>query len=271
MRAKGKDEDGEATLIVGRRLALHLMMQPDVSTKLLSDPRLKDQGFLSRILPASPQSTAGTRYQHPDNAEHAAYEEWARQSLAAYNHRVSAFLEHPATMAAGERNELAPRVLRLSADAARLCRQYADHIEGKLGPSGDYAPIVGFANKMPEHACRIAAVLTLFEGGPHALDISYNAFWSATLLVDFYASEALRLWDAAVKHPDIQAGEKLLAWFQKRPMEAVELQTVYQLGPAQVRTKADAERILKLLEDHNLVSRLAGIKAMWRLRAPIAA
>ena len=54
--------DGSAVL-PGRRLALHLMAQPDAAARMLSDPVLMDQGFLSRLLVCSPQSTAGTRFQ----------------------------------------------------------------------------------------------------------------------------------------------------------------------------------------------------------------
>src|SRR4051794_24552993 len=49
------------SLLPGRRLAVHLMMQPDVASVLLSDPVLQDQGFLSRFLVASPVGIAGTR------------------------------------------------------------------------------------------------------------------------------------------------------------------------------------------------------------------
>jgi hypothetical protein len=51
-------------VLPGRRLAMHLMLQPNVAAGLLSDPVLKDQGLLSRILVSHPQSTAGTRF-HP--------------------------------------------------------------------------------------------------------------------------------------------------------------------------------------------------------------
>jgi hypothetical protein len=40
------------TDLAGRRLALHLMVQPDVATAFLSDPILRDQGLLSRLLVA---------------------------------------------------------------------------------------------------------------------------------------------------------------------------------------------------------------------------
>lgn len=265
VRASGKDGDGEATLMEGRRLALHLMLQPEVSANLLSDEKLKDQGFLARLLTSFPDSTAGTRFQHPQDAQHASHDAWCDQALAAYSVNITALLEWPAPLV--ERNELAPRPLRLSPEAVQLCRDYADHNERKLGPSGDYAPIRSFANRMTEHACRISAVITVFERGPNVLEIPADAFECAIKLTDFYAGEALRLWDAAVKSPDLKAAEALLAWFKSRPADGASLQDVYQRGPATVRNKADAIRILSILEDHRLIIKHGdrNAKARWVL------
>ena len=58
-----------ASVLPGRRLALHLMAQPDVAARMLSDPMLVDQGFLSRLLVCAPVSTAGTRFQKPVSPE----------------------------------------------------------------------------------------------------------------------------------------------------------------------------------------------------------
>ena len=52
---------GEAMVMVGRRVALHLMAQPEASLGFLADRTLRDQGLLSRILVAAPSPTAGGR------------------------------------------------------------------------------------------------------------------------------------------------------------------------------------------------------------------
>jgi hypothetical protein len=39
----------------GKRLALHLMVQPDAAAAFLSEPMLRDQGLLSRVLIAAPR------------------------------------------------------------------------------------------------------------------------------------------------------------------------------------------------------------------------
>jgi hypothetical protein len=49
------------TILPGRRLAMHVMIQPDAASAFLSNRELQDQGLLSRILVARPKSMSGTR------------------------------------------------------------------------------------------------------------------------------------------------------------------------------------------------------------------
>ena len=54
------------SVLPGRRLALHLQIQTDAAAAFFSSPMLRDQGILSRILVARPNSLAGTRlYKEP--------------------------------------------------------------------------------------------------------------------------------------------------------------------------------------------------------------
>ena len=58
----------------------------------------------------------------------------------------------------------------------------------------------GFANKLPEHAARIAAVLTLVDDiGAHHID--KETFERAVRLSDYYTNEALRLFEAGLRQP----------------------------------------------------------------------
>jgi hypothetical protein len=49
------------TVLAGRRLAVHLMAQPDVAAVMLNDPLLGGQGLLSRVLATAPDMSSGTR------------------------------------------------------------------------------------------------------------------------------------------------------------------------------------------------------------------
>jgi hypothetical protein len=53
---------GEGALtLFGRRLAVHLMVQPGVTRTLMADPMAGDTGFLPRCLLCEPTSAIGTR------------------------------------------------------------------------------------------------------------------------------------------------------------------------------------------------------------------
>jgi hypothetical protein len=65
------------SVMSGRRVSMHLMVQPYIAQKVLSDPLLKNQGFLSRLLIIAPASSAGTRLYQQSSLE-------ADQSLTNY-------------------------------------------------------------------------------------------------------------------------------------------------------------------------------------------
>src|SRR3546814_2873476 len=49
------------SLLTGRRLSLHAMVQPGIAEDLLDDPMLQQQALPSRLLVAAPASISGTR------------------------------------------------------------------------------------------------------------------------------------------------------------------------------------------------------------------
>ena len=80
--------------------------------------------------------------------------------MARYGARLLEMLERPMPLAGRRPNELAPRPLPLSQAAAQLWLAFVDRVEKMLAHDGELRPISGFSNKLPEHAARIAAVLT---------------------------------------------------------------------------------------------------------------
>src|SRR5215211_1417560 len=108
-----------ATLLPGRRLSLHLMVQPDVANFLLCDRLLADQGLLSRLLVTAPASAAGTRAWKEAPAE-------ADLAIRRYGARLLTLLEEPLPLAPGRLNELTPR--------PRLRCRGAPDVDGLLRP-----------------------------------------------------------------------------------------------------------------------------------------
>jgi hypothetical protein len=142
------------TVLPGRRVAMHLMAQPDVASMWLTDPMLIDQGLMSRVLATAPEPASGTRMWHEASPE-------SETAMRRYGACLLEILERPMPLAPGARNELHPRTLPLAPGARKTWIRFADHVESRLVAGGELDPIRGLANKLPEHAARFAAVLTL--------------------------------------------------------------------------------------------------------------
>ena len=274
-RVRGGDG---ASLLYGRRVALHLMMQPAVADLLLGNGLIEGQGFLARCLICWPDSTAGTRlYQATDLS--------ADSTVAAYGARITDRLRAALPLAEGRRNELEPRALPLADGAKRLWTAFHDAIEARLATDGDLAPIRAFASKLAEHAARIAGVLTLFEAG-HATEIDLDAMRNGIRVADFYAGERLRIASAGRTDPEIDLAERLLAWMEatrdrrrdRSDCGLFHLAELYQGGPNAMRDAKTARRIVGVLVTHgyavaepdgarlpDLKGREAHRREVWRL------
>jgi Protein of unknown function (DUF3987) len=161
----------------GRRLAMHLMLQPGAAGSFLSNEALRDQGLLSRVLVAWPESLAGTRLyreQHPKDIA----------AIRAYGARMLAILETEPALAGGKRNELEPRILGLSAEARAAWEAFYNHVETQCGEDGELATIRDFAVKAAEHAARIAGVITIVEN-INAEGIGAEAMHGALTIMDW--------------------------------------------------------------------------------------
>ena len=91
-------------------------------------------------------------------------------------------------MAGDKENELAPRALPLSSKARATWISYANRVESELAPDGGRRSIAGLANKLPEHAARLAAVLSLVED-LHCAEVSSDHMARGVVLAEHYASQ----------------------------------------------------------------------------------
>jgi hypothetical protein len=123
----------------------------------------------------------------------------------------------------------------------------------QVGSGGGLEPVRGLANKIAEHAVRIAAIITTVEQGCNSGgEIIFVRMAAAIEISQYYLSEALRLFEAKRANPELIESAKLRAWLQRGwdGGPVVSLPDIYQLGPNSVRTKAVAERLVRILVDH---------------------
>lgn len=236
--------EGSFTLY-GRRLAVHLMVQPGVARDFMADPKADDTGFLPRFLVTEPPSTIGTRL-------HSLARD-GRGPVDAFAARLGAILRTSLPMDPDSR-ALEPRFLPLAPDARELLTEYADAVEVAQRPGAAMSGVTGYASKAAEQACRIAGVLTLWRDlNAPAVDTEDMA--CAIELASFYLSEALRLADAAKVSEETDRAERLRQWLvEEWPHPEVMTRDVVQKAPIRAlrETKA-AAAALGTLERHGWV------------------
>jgi len=238
--------DGSFTLY-GRRLAIHLMVQPIVARQFLADPMASGQGFLPRFLITEPPSTIGSRF-HADMKGGGA-------ALASFGDRLRDILEIPLPMDV-ETRELQPRVLPLSHAAKEKLIAFSDGIERRLAPGGDLAHVAAFGSKAAEQACRIAGTLTLWRDLNSPEVVGQVMEWGCEL-ARFYLGEAKRLADGAVISEEIGRAEALRKWLlESWPQPEVLPRDVLRLGPNCLRESPTARAALALLEQHGWLTKL---------------
>lgn len=117
------------TAAYGRRLSMHLAVQPEVAARFLGDQFLLGQGLLSRFLIAAPESLQGMRrFTEPSDD--------AVQIMTRFNQKVVTLLRKTPVLRVGSTHELAPRAMAFSKAAALQWQEFYNAVETRLGPGG---------------------------------------------------------------------------------------------------------------------------------------
>jgi hypothetical protein len=218
-----------ATKLYGRRLALHLLAQPVIAERALSDDVLAGQGFLARCLLAWPEGTAGKRLYVPASVRD-------DPALAQFTARTRDLLRRPFPLADGTRNELAPRALTLTAEAKAVWIKVHDAIERAEAPGGRYAVCKAWASKSAEQCARVAGVLTLIEE-PDAQRIEAATIGRAAELTLWHLNEAVRLAGTAELSPEVRDAEAILGWCHATGRAVIYSADALRKGPNRIRER----------------------------------
>lgn len=238
--------EGHQTLH-GRRLAIHLMVQPTVARAFMADPLAADTGFLPRFLMCEPLSAIGTRL-------HANVKE-RPSALSDFERRLGEILATPMPIDP-ETGGLQLRCLPLSAEARELLVAYHDKVERSQASGGDMANLTGTASKSAEQAARLAGVLTLWRD-LEAVEVQLADMACAIELARFYLLEAARLAEVANVSAEIDRAEQLRGWLERWPEPEVLVRDVVNKGPNALRDSPKARAALLQLEAHGWLVRLA--------------
>jgi hypothetical protein len=234
----------ETITLPGRRVSMHLGMQPVVAQQLLTDELATKLGFLGRILICWPESLIGTRLHKEPPPQ-------AKQNVADFTTRVLAILEAPYPLVEDTRNELAPRPLPFSAEATKLYWEFADETEKAMAADGEYESIRPFAAKLPEHAARIAATIAGYQD-IHVSELGRDDFVRGILIASYYAGEAKRIMESSLADPDLMMAQKLLTWLSTewKDKPTIQAREIYQFGPNAIRNRKAALAAAETLVVH---------------------
>jgi hypothetical protein len=248
-------------------VSLHTLVQPSIAASFINDPVLINQGFLSWFLFCAPDSIAGQRPFREPACEDI-------DTLIAYDRRITQMLLIEPRIKPGTRNVLDPPTIDMATDAQRLWIEFHDDNEKKLAKGALNALTKAIANKLPEQAGRIAAILALARGlrppEPESdsnrlrlvgggLRINSDDMAGAITLAQYYLDEMLRFVEVGTPDQNIEDATTLLEWLRKRAakIEAdggakfdafhVTINEIYQKGPRRFRKRAEAARTMGIL------------------------
>jgi hypothetical protein len=179
--------------------------------------------------------------------------------MADYCARVQSLLKRPMPLKEDTRNELSPRRLRLSSEAELMWIAFSDEVEAKLAPGGEYQPTSGFAAKLPEHAARLAGVLTVY-GDPDATEVDSDTMANGITLARHYARNRLRMHGATLVNAELLKAKELLEWlcgkWYAENGAIISLPEIVRLGPNSIRDTGTARRLTVMLEQHGYLKKL---------------
>jgi len=238
----------------GRRLSMHLMIQPVIAETILSDDILTGQGLLARTLLVWPSSTIGDR----------AYVETDLHSdpaMRRYASAVNDLLDCEPNLRPGTANELEPRQLVLTPEAKRLWIDVHNAVESDQKEAGVFASVRAWASKSPSQVLRIAGVLTLVED-PNAGTIQVETIEQATALANYYLREAARIVGTSAVPADVRNAEAIRNWCQESGIRFLHSALALQNGPPRVRHGKAFYAAMSILEDAGWASALEGGKVI---------
>jgi hypothetical protein len=225
----------------GRRVALHWLIQPMAASESIGDPLLSALGFWPRFLLAWPEPQAPRRA--------LAFRPETLPAVGDYWKRCSELLHVPLPDDAGD----CP-LLSLTDEARALLGAAFEgfEVEARIGSLQAVKP---FALRASEQACRIAGVVSAFNGDDA---VSADAMRGALALVAY----SLKAWRAVVDEGAAdQRGAhalRLYEWLTTRQGWCESLGVIINGGPACIRTKDKRDAAMSALEAAGLVSVIDG-------------
>jgi putative DNA primase/helicase len=236
------------SVLLGRRVAMHAMVQPVLLRSLLADPLAHGQGLLARCLIAEPASVAGTRMFRDVSAAEG-------KEVQVFHSRMRELLQRqPRVLDGGDGCELQPRALQMDTRAKALWIEFYNDVEREQRDGGDLEHARAFGSKAAEHAARIAGVVQMVAD-PDSHIVTEAAMDAGMNAATFYLGEHVRLTGAGQESRQIGLLRTLFDVIRSRAR--VPHRDLLQSSPRAVRAlKADGiNRLLDELTQRGYIRR----------------
>ncbi|THV29638.1 YfjI family protein [Glycomyces paridis] len=247
-----------AEYVAAPALTLGLAVQPEVLRDAARMPGFEDRGLLARFLFTLPASTVGSRNPSPMPVPAPVKATYARK-LAGLVHAM-----HPRAEAV---------VLELTPEARERVVAMEREREPRLGPGGEWEPILSWANKWTGAVVRLAGLLHMAQyptAGP-ATPIDADTLDAATMLGYYFADHALGVWSYMGTGAETGPAAALLDWLARHGQSGMSVRDMHRaLRGRRGLATADAIRaaVARLVDHGYLRERPRGPRKGGRPASP---
>lgn len=200
----------EKVSLRNRRVNMLFLLQAETIQTVLNTPVFSEQGFIHRML-----ITQCDYYEKPDwefTTEAYQRQHDARQRLEGFHDRIRTMMHQPVAYITGKNFELDLPTMRQTDQAFEYLGRWRN--QNKERAAGDLKNYAGFAERLHEHALRLAATIAAFLGQDMIKQADAEA---ACALMEYYIEQRVGL-EIGVSdyNPTRSAGaSKLADWFRQ--------------------------------------------------------
>jgi hypothetical protein len=194
-----------------RAVNMMFFLQEETIREFLNNPMYSSQGFVHRILITQAERTEDPAVDLTPAGQ---------KQIARIRARLDPFHDHIEHLISGRLHLLADRhfeldrhVIRVSPEAAEVFELYINANQDRA--QRDLRNWAGFAERLYEHALRIAGTLTAFE---QRMEVDQNSALAAVDLMDYFTEQRLNLeMGITTRNPQqATATRRLLEWMQQK-------------------------------------------------------
>lgn len=232
----------EKVSLKNRRVNMLFLLQAETIQTILNTPIFSEQGFIHRIL-----LTQCDYYPKPDwefTPESRERERIARSKLTAFHDKISQMMHAPIKMLPNKNFEMDLPTMKQTEQAWMALGAWRN--TSKERGIKDLKNFAGFAERLHEHAVRLAATIAAFQG-QDTLKLEHAL--CAIDLMEYYIEQRRRLEiGVADWNPNRSAGaNKMREWLEEKSWTGTKRELV-QLGPTWYR-KLNTDQRDEILAD----------------------